>query len=846
MELKNRFFKMLFDEKTGLPDSFKIISPSGEWSELLQIDSPYSETQEIKNHPFCSLELLVEEEMDNFLKTAEADNSDFSFKENEIKFTYRFNSLPGFRIETFFLQGGPDRIIFKIQLINSGKKPLTIKTAGINFPFANKYYGFGKSDTQMEKMYKSRYYLHKYIGGASGYLLVQRLDDVLSVLVSPGEQTAFEAYSHHPWSLKTGEQWEGLPVIYLVSAGIKTSYNGQNENNSGKSVLLNRNSKRSFTINFTSLNKNNPLLEDNKVVVDVHPAAALPVESTGRLTLHCRQEISDLVFSKKASYLLSGRSNDVYVYEFTLKETGENICTVVTANGEKTYIHLYGTPLRKEQIFSRAGFICDRQVETDPDSDFYLGIFPYNHRQRARHILHDDYWGCGCYEGGITDAMYLAEKNSIYPDEKQVKILEEYINRFLLEKIQNPVTFEVAWIIRKEGFPDRTGRFYNYAHVFNLYHSMYKTGKNFNILKSRSAKEYLVLVKKTIDAMFRYGWKWYMYHTGMMNGSNLFNIITDLKKEGMTDEAESLTEKMEFRFKQLLSTRYPYSAEPDYDTTGYEDVYFAAKYLDKVDFQQKTLKLCYACRPLIPSWWWNGSDRRFWDAVLTKPYKYMGDMGENCLHYTTSTNSLLGIEYAVNDHYLYNETYIKKAFAGFYGIWALAGLKGNASMCYTPDISSDHYGFVPFTGDTGLSFYTYLRGIISFIDITKNRKYSNYGCELSSDDEFLTIVPNNGVNRKIVIHFMGVFEIFTSACQIKKLIIKKDRSECTVILHNQTKYFVEDNLTLSGIGCSRVSIAGSGNGTEKGHQLPVNSGRYIYNFSLKPEQKRSLKLNLKK
>ena len=99
-------------------------------------------------------------------------------------------------------------------------------------------------------------------------------------------------------------------------------------------------------------------------------------------------------------------------------------------------------------------------------------------------------------ELGLSKEMFGVDGGKLSPpSQKEIKALEDHIWKFLYGKLQYRDTYAVKrWIW--DDPPPGTDRSFNYPHVFNIYYSMYKIAKLYN-LTEHSAKEYLLLAYHT-------------------------------------------------------------------------------------------------------------------------------------------------------------------------------------------------------------------------------------------------------------------------------------------------------------------------------------------------------------
>ncbi len=79
--------------------------------------------------------------------------------------------------------------------------------------------------------------------------------------------------------------------------------------------------------------------------------------------------------------------------------------------------------------------------------------------------------------------------------------------------------------------------------------------------------------------------------------------------------------------------------------------------------------------------------------------------------HTTIPNSLIFFSLLDRDYLGLPDAYMRMAFAGMLGPWALVGPEGEAAMSFCPDPASKQYQFNRFNGSSGIGYFHYLRGV---------------------------------------------------------------------------------------------------------------------------------------
>jgi len=145
-------------------------------------------------------------------------------------------------------------------------------------------------------------------------------------------------------------------------------------------------------------------------------------------------------------------------------------------------------------------------------------FLPFDHRIGSTYRDTDEVSEIGGMDAefGVSEPLFLAEKNVYYPSPREVASLETYVADSLFKYIQDPETYDVRaslyWKLRYPSSPwshwteKRTKdsyRAYNYAHVANIYHALYQVGKRYGLLTRKSPQAYLLMAYHTSVHMFR-------------------------------------------------------------------------------------------------------------------------------------------------------------------------------------------------------------------------------------------------------------------------------------------------------------------------------------------------------
>jgi len=457
-------------------------------------------------------------------------------------------------------------------------------------------------------------------------------------------------------------------------------------------------------------------------------------------------------------------------------------------------------------IKKRADWIVANQVHDAPESAFHRSILLANIKNSKRVTDTDQYAGPFAVESGLSDALFLAEKNAIFPDKSQIKILDCFISEYLRDDIQNPGDLTVG-----TAFADARSVALNYARphayalVFNLYHSMYRVASLYGDT-ALPPKEYLKLAVGTAISMFKHGLSGPYKSSGLPGYARIMELLNDAEEENL-EEAQSLSAYITMRAEDLLKRDYPYAGESIWDTAAYEEVFEAARFMNDEEQMERSMRCAYASRSLSPSWWWYGSDIRFLDDPEGLPHPGIVDKGELCLGYTTAPNSMMFFNTLDHDYSQIPEAYMRLAFGGMLGVWALVRPDGAASMAYCPDPASKQHGMLPLTGDIGFALFHYLRGAGAFVLPSRSYGVFTFGCHFEVDDNSYHVRPWDGVGRKVVLRQVGA-EFTSTFGRIREIRLDLRKRWATVEVQSTADKQISSFLRVKGMWGNTFEVSG--------------------------------------
>lgn len=649
-----------------------------------------------------------------------------------------------------------NKLFLEIKLLNRSEASITVDELAISVPVNNNYTEFRY---RPQYLYDRRVYEHIYPGHTSGYQLMQRLNGEAPLAYAiPLYNTAFEHTSHLPGttdSIREGipnHSWPGVSVIHLHAKGYMEK-NGFSEIMGPGSVTscnLSSGEEAYYTIEMGLVNNvesfNSLMVKRDKIVTTASPAMVSPIDSCVTLHVNSLSQI-EIADSERYSVKRIEETGEKSTFVFTFHEIGEHLVRLRNAKGTSAPVLFNITAPLKELARKRADFIIKHQIYDDKESVIDGAILCYSRRdfignqayKQGLFVQLDSLWGNGSYEGGITEAMYLAKKNVLDPDIQQIQALETYIQTYVRTYLQDPETNEVFWWCGNFN----STRAFDYMHLANVYYHMHLISKTYQATSVYSALDYLILAYKTLMTMFERARTMDLV-VGNMGGQVMFQIL-EAMEETLIAEYYELLHKVHSFQRNLFEFNVPYGSECAYDNTGYEMAIMMADRYDDLEWMKRLGNIILAARGTQPIWWWHGSDIRWWDPEH--------DFSEGCHHYTSPLNSL-GLLRAIERGQLpINSSNLSSIYGGTLGTFSKIHPDGSGSMSYCWEQESPNFGFHAFSGDIGLGLFGALVDLGAYVYKPQNEATQSYLCNIEeSTDEKLTIVPSSGAGNRITWH----------------------------------------------------------------------------------------------
>jgi hypothetical protein len=358
--------------------------------------------------------------------------------------------------------------------------------------------------------------------------------------------------------------------------------------------------------------------------IRVVPGMTVPENLTARFSLHTRAKVERIEPEFPARTRIRSLPASVpghLVYEAAFDKLGENMLTIVHDGGRKTFLEFFVTEPMETLIKKRARFLVERQQIKDP-SKWWNGVYaPYDMAAKTVRTVEDPdifldrmVYVLTCDDPGLSKAPFLASKNVVFPDKKEIESLEYYLKNFVWGGLQRcdderPYPYGVYgtphWYInrdpaRRKAYADSLAdgakakadlgkehvwRSYDYPHVVMLYFHMYQIAKMYPGMSTYlDAAGYLERAWETARAFYTYPYEIYplyyeTYKWGLYNELVVLDLIDALEREGFPAQAAWLRAEWEKKTKYFVyDDPYPFRSEYAFDRTAFESSYALAKY----------------------------------------------------------------------------------------------------------------------------------------------------------------------------------------------------------------------------------------------------------------------------
>ncbi len=501
--------------------------------------------------------------------------------------------------ETFETQG--NSLLWTITLRNPTNQPVDVGDFSVGLPMNRRYVG-DKTET-----YTKRVIQHSSIAGNGSFLYWMRTNAEGPYLVmTPSSGTSLEYFEERP-ATRTYHAF-----VHASASMAELKAKGGNWRLPASQLVLSPKGQpgdtKTYSFRFLWAKDyqdvREVLYQQNLFDVAVVPGMTVPSDLDAEFSL--RTHIANVKVeteypARTRVTTLTPPGKDIQLYKVHFTKLGENMLRIRYGDGQYLALEFFVTEPIESLFKKRAAFIVSHEQHTDP-AKWYNGLF--SQWDMKNHVLRspDDLDGLQSYAVACDDtelgkSAFIAQKNIVYPSQKEIAAVEYYISKHVwgglqettAEKIPYAVYGIPNWKVNRDS-PDpgtkgqeHVWRIYDYPHVVLMYYNMYRVAKLYpEMAKYLDSKAYLERAFGTAKAFFTVPMdliKWSPFGTGTYNEIVIPDLIEALDAEGQHDEAAYLRGQWEKKVRYFINDHpYLYGSEYPYDTTGFESTAAIAKY----------------------------------------------------------------------------------------------------------------------------------------------------------------------------------------------------------------------------------------------------------------------------
>ncbi|GLB43575.1 hypothetical protein LshimejAT787_1400870 [Lyophyllum shimeji] len=703
-----------------------------------------------------------------------------------------------------------------------------------------------------------------YIGQDAGYVQVTPLLGTLPPLVVlPVGKSPLEGWRFLPESTSAAPYYQSQTFEGLYEWQFHTLAYAQNEWskvtpwNAATSVTLQAGQTRTYGVQFLLAPSirgiESTIRGANRPVAAGIPGYILPVDQTGKLFLSYSSAVQSIDVSPAGALTWTTNSDARTAgwvgYSITARTWGRSRLSITYADGTLQTVHYYVTKGATQAIGDLGNFLTTSQWFNSSTDPFHRSPSVISYDREVNAVVKDDAraWIPGLSdEAGAGSWLAATMKQYAQPNAAEVAKLEQFATKVLKGSIQNSdgtvkksVYFYQPSLVPSYSYPSNinwgnwwswnqaasygTDRAYDYVHVIAAYWALYRVARNYpSLVKLQTWQWYIQQAVTTVSTMTN-GQVGYA-NDGLMGETVIRLLLDDLKREGLTSNANLVESRMKARESNWAGQRYPFGSEMAWDSTGQEGVYAWAKYFNDSTTATNALNSILAYQPLIPHWGYNGNARRYWDNI------YGGKLQRierQIHHYGSGLNALpllSAFESSPTDYYL-----LRVGYGGLSGPLSNIDQGGFASASFHS--FADTLKWDGSSGDYGPNLSGHTMGIGTYIVNHPDFGWQAFGGNVLSTSPTVQVQVRDSVRRRVYLAPLGqmlsvdagAFSTVTydpSARTVAVTITAVPDGVSGAASAPQGRLLIQQKATLSGVTLLKPTA-----------NLAVDAGAYVVPFS---------------
>jgi hypothetical protein len=705
-------------------------------------------------------------------------------------------------VRTWAMEGG--RLIMRFALTNTSSGPVQVGALGMPMVFNNVLTG-----RTLDQAHATCSFADPYIGNDAGYLQVTRLNGQGPVLlVLPDGKTPFEAYNPI-WSVpKSGNkdpvaiftdltqrsqtfegflEWMVHSKAYAEKEWVKAQpWNPPTDLNLGPGESKTYGVQLVLADQIRGIEQR--LVENQRPVAVGIPGYVLPMDVEGKLFLDYPWPVQSIAVEPASAITVTEQpptATGWKAYTLAAQTWGRARVTVTYANGTEQTVHYYVTKAASQAVSDLGTFLTTKTWYVDNSDPFGRSpsVMTYDHELGQSVTQSRQAWVSGLGDDGGATWLAGAMKLFGQPDPGQVAQYQTFVDGVIWGGLQykdgaqqygvkrslfyyepgsmpgyysssiqwiDSSTGQTYWGAWNRAHTLEVPRSYNYPHVAALYWAMYRLARNNTGLVSNHPYDwYLNQAYKTAVAMTTIGSDYAKY--GLMDGTVFLEILNDLKREGLTQNATDLEDRMQARESAWKTQSYPFGSEMPWDSTGQEEVYAWTRHFGDTDKAKVCVDAVTAYMPAVPHWGYNGCARRYWDFI------YGGakiDRLERMIHHYGSSLNATVVLSDFRDHP--SDLYLLRVgYAGMMGSLSNIDQDGFPSMGFHS--FPDTLRWDPISGDYGLNFFGHVENTGTYLVNHPDFGWQAFGGNVSVSGSTVDVTVLDSLRKRVYVAPAGLW-----------------------------------------------------------------------------------------
>ncbi len=528
-----------------------------------------------------------------------------------------------------------------------------------------------------------------------------------------------------------------------------------------------------------------------------------------------------------------------HIYELNFGCIGNNSVRVnYKLNGEDKFTQFEFNVLDKlsSTIEKHSDFVAIQTQDNDTSSPTY-GIYSDWYFASGKDSTQRSHWGDDWSHDNIN---FMAMKNYLDPKASEVESIEEYLVDFMWNSYMKNShdTFAVANYLSDSGIYGGGANPYS-----RTYSEVMEATGFFNMYRIEKAYPNLINYRKSAEWYLEKAYGIYSNRVsaspiGFYGEQQIPDMIEALYAEGMTEEGDNLKELFaKSKGTNMATAKYPYGSEFEYDNTGEEGAYSAAKALRTYYPDSKNTSAAIknmqaaewktrAMRGLQPTWyqyadpvfrggetWWNFQYTASLAGYIMDDWLRYEDTESDTdssawaerMNYAAKLSNFNAVNMGqISDKYIGNVSWRYTMSKGGYG----------AQNVRDGGTRVQNNGWNDFSGESDEGLYGSLLSISADVATDPVFGLTGYGSTVTKDGGKYMITPLDGVGKRInVIDDKLYVELEQDSCT--KAVIDKDGTYFDLAVKNLTKDEHLSKITLSGAGLKNGYYSVKVNGVEK-------------------------------